>query len=295
MKAGLKKIQIANEPVHTKAVITSSVRSSVGQHWVWIVVEDEDDKRVYQKFMTERARVLPSLSENGSKGCKNVMQITKELRAKHVSENVIGIRDADYTRFVSPAPLIPSGVYCTDQRDMEMMLLSCGAVQRWLSVAHTIEPAFWTRIVTQVLRPRGEMRLLNDVLRLGCSFKKYADIAVLWDNSKKKLKTNYTSLLHKDFLSHCGNHSYKGCKFSSRDLSTERKRRNLAAIGTYELCQGHDSVRMIQYELSRCGQYEIDDIMEQMRNLYTLADFQQTQLYQSLKSWEQLINITFLK
>lgn len=294
MSGSLRNTQISNEPVHTKAVITSSVKSLVGSKWMWIIVEDEDDKRVYQKFMTERARVLPSLSENGSKGCKNVEQITHDLITANVTRCVAGIRDADYVRFETPEHVLPQQVYLTDQRDVEMQMLSSPSVQKGLAAWNGSIPTHLADIYANVAHERGCMRLISDVYSLGCSFKDEAPVSHLWDSNKRCMADNWQNVMHEEFFSHCKNTSSSQYPFTVKKYAELKRKKSLDTISHYLICQGHDVVTLLQYRLGK-NQYNAPRIMAKMTECYALADFQQTQLHADLRSLEKHLNVAFLR
>lgn len=294
MSGSLRNTQISSEPVHTKAVITSSVKSLVGLKWMWIIVEDEDDKRVYQKFMTERARVLPSLSENGSKGCKNVEQITHDLITAGVTRYVAGIRDADYVRFESPKHVLPQQVYLTDQRDVEMQMLSSPSVQNGLAAWNGVIPSYLKDIYANVTHERGCMRLLSDVYSLGCSFKDEAPVSHLWDSTKRCMVDDWQNIMYEEFFSHCKNASSPLYPFTVKKFAELKRQKSLDTISYYLICQGHDVVTLLHYRLGQY-QYNADRIMAKMTECYALADFQHTQLYANLMRLEKQLNVIFLR
>lgn len=293
MSDSLRHTQIVNEPRHTESIIRSSVRSSLGKAWMWIVVEDEDDIRVYRKFFLSNAKILASLAENMSKGCKNVETIVTNIKSS-VTSKVAGIRDADYTRFVKPKYLLPTQVYVTDGRDIEMQLLSSNSVQSGLAMWSNTIPNHLNWIFQNVAVERGCMRLLNDACDLGCNFKEDAPISHLWDSANRRMAYNWQDIMYKEFITNCKNVSSPYYPFSRKKYAQLKNRKALNTRSRYILCQGHDVVRLLQYFLGD-NKYNEKRIMAKMTELYSIGDFQMTQLYTELHLLEIQLNVQFLK
>ena len=110
------------EPSGTKAAIRQALMSPVGLRVVWVVVEAEEDVAVYEKFMQPDSTVVKtSEGETGRKGYANVELIVSEIKEEVPVAHIMGIRDADYSRFEADYT-VPANIFLTDRRDLEMML-----------------------------------------------------------------------------------------------------------------------------------------------------------------------------
>ena len=96
--------------------IRFSLNTDIGSKIVWILVEGEDDCKIYPKFFDEtKARVE---FVNGGKG-----QLTIALNTLTVeTEQVIGIQDADFLHLEKSYPAIKNLFY-TDCHDIEITML----------------------------------------------------------------------------------------------------------------------------------------------------------------------------
>ena len=121
---------VIQEPTATKSAIRLALQSNVGLNTVWIVVEAEDDVRVYKRFLDEEvANIKPSTDESGRKSYKNVEDIVSSISGDVPNCRIFGIRDKDYTQYENPGYEPIQNVFLTDRRDMEMMLLESSSVQ----------------------------------------------------------------------------------------------------------------------------------------------------------------------
>jgi len=293
MSSSLKNIQVQKEPIYTESVIRTAIRSSIGEKWMWIVVEDEDDMRVYKKFCSPSVtRVLPSLAENKSKSCKNVEYIVEKVRTAYTPK-ISGIRDADYTRYIEPPYVVPEQVYLTDERDVEMQMLASESVKQGLELWNSSIPEHLDWIYKNVTHERGCMRLISDVYKLGCSFKDDAKISHLWDSSKRTMAVNWQTTMYDDFFNNCKNIDSPLHPFSRNMYAEIKRKKSLDSASDYKICQGHDVVSLLQYMLGD-NKFNSDRIMVRMTECYSLADFRRTDLYKNLKCLESKLNFHFL-
>jgi len=205
MKGSLRNTQVQNEPEDTREVIRSTVKSHLGNVWMWIIVEDADDQAVYEKF-THRYLTKVHISQlaDGTKGCANVELIVKETLEKGITKKMVGIRDADYTRYLGYDE--HPNIKRTDERDIEMQMLDTQAVREGLEAWHPDVAKHLKFIIEKIARERGCMRMMNDVYNLQCSFPEGgADIRNLWDSTTGQLVEDWEERLYKDFLDHCTN------------------------------------------------------------------------------------------
>lgn len=292
MRSSLKTVHIQIEPIYTESVIRTTVRSSIGEKWMWIVVEDEDDMRVYKKFFSlSITRVLPSLAENESKSCKNVESIVEKVRTAY-TPRIAGIRDADYTRYIEPPHVVPEQVYLTDERDVEMQMLSSESVKQGLVSWDSSIPKHLDWIYKNVAHERGCMRIVSEICNLGCSFKNNAKISHLWDSSKRTIAVDWQTTMYSDFFDNCKNIDPLH-PFSRKKYTEIKRKKSLNAASVYKICQGHDVVSLLQYMLGD-NKFNADRIMAKMTECYSATDFGKTDLYKNLKCLESKLNCHFL-
>lgn len=263
-------------PSYTKAVIKAGLRTPQGARCVWIVVEDIDDVRVYERFFLNNAtRILTSENENGQKGCSYVEEIVTAILAEETDPLIFGIRDRDYTRYESPEHVFPSNIFVTDYRDIEMMMFSASSVLADLDVW---SPDLRIRLSEgkPVVRKMGYIRVCNHLYNLGCNFKRKVKISRLWNDTTHSLIPDWEAVLVSLFLNNTN------IPFTEEQLCLEENR--LVAEDDLNICQGHDTVRLLQYMMVHT-QYSETNMMSRMTNAYSLTDFKTTQLCEHILRW----------
>ena len=284
MADSLRNTTEQQQPQYTEAIIRQTCASDIGQKFVYVVVEDIEDKLTYEKFLNaEDVHVMISQDEEGNRGYQNVEDIVSHIRQDKVTLRICGIRDADYTRYEDTTHVFPDAVFATDQRDLEMMLLASSSVQEGLSQWN----ASTTSLLPQVYdnaRQMGYLRICNHVCNLGCNFKRKVRLSKVWDDKAHQLKDNWEQELRTLFIQNCGNQQCASYPYTIEKLETFIANRNLAAESVYDICQGHDVVWLLYNRLPQ-NNFDIDQIEKVMCSAYSKQDFESTQLYTSLTNW----------
>lgn len=282
-------------PSYTKAVIQAGLRSLQGERYVWIVVEDIDDVNVYERFFQPNiTRVLTSEDENGNRGYSYVEKIVTEILAEENNPLIFGIRDTDYTRYETPTHQFPPDIFTTEHRDVEMMMLASPSVQAALKAWN---PALLVKLAEgePVVRMMGYIRLCNHIYSLGCNFKKKVKISKLWDDVNHSLISNWDSELMTLFLGNCNNnYNNPHVSFTVEEYNLTIVEKGLENENSLDICQGHDTIRLLQYMMIH-NQYNEINIMRCMTDAYELSDFRQTKLYNNIKAWEARKGISVIR
>lgn len=262
---------------HHYSFIMKMMSSLVTKGKVIILVEGGDDKPVYESlFIPSAVFIQPAPEENGARGCQFVESVTKDILATKPAALLLGIRDADYTPWSSY--VAPPNVFRTEERDMEMMLLRSTKVRQDLDIVKQGATAKFEWIKDNIGVPRGKMRLLNSVLDLQCNFSDNARISNLWENNR--LRQDWSTFITSNFISNCVG-QYCNRKFNAKDYNTEVSVRHLNNIDWYKICQGHDVMYALVYELAD-SRFNVESFMKQMIKSYRISDFHDTQLYSKL-------------
>lgn len=276
------------EPKYTKSVIQASLRTPKGQRTVWIVVEDIDDKKVYEKFFVPDAvKILISEDEKGRKGCANVESIVADIIAEENCNKILGIRDADYIKYESGRYVFPESIYVTDYRDIEMMMLSAPSVMAALSEWNADIPEQLEK-GKPVARKFGYMRICNHVKGLNCIFKGNVKVHKVWDESTHDFYADWDARVMFLFLENCE------VPFSKEEYQDVVAGLNLEDESYYDVCRGHDVIDLLQYMLINTQKYNRKHIMQKMIDSYALEDFKLTKLYKSVMEWTKDRNVNIL-
>jgi len=259
---------------------------------VVVLVEGDDDVPVYEKLLIHSFTIIKAApEENGVRGCRYVELVTERIVFEKPNAALIGIRDADYTKWM-PRRVIHN-VFRTDEHDMEMMLMRGANAQQSLEALKQGASGKWIWIRDNICVPRGQMRLLNDVLGLRCSFKDGARISNLWDFSHGSVrKGEWQTFMTTDFIRNCN--PKNGIKFTSQILSIKIAELRLNNVSWYEICQGHDAVKALQYELNDSNINE-DIITKKLRDAYSVTDFRNTHLCNNLIIFSRALGMNIVK
>ena len=284
----LKSLQdTVREPSGTKAAIRQALMSPAGLRVVWVVVEAEDDVAVYEKFMQPDSTVVKtSEGETGRKGYANVEHIVSVIKEEVPVAHIMGIRDADYSRFKADYT-VPANIFLTDRRDLEMMLLEAGAVQRALrSWAPSFDEAFAKCIL--VCRHFGYLRIYNEVADFTVRFHDNLRPNKFWDYWLQAVKATWKQDCTAKFV------ALSEGKCAATDVTAFITTHKLEDEELYDVCRGHDLLKLLSLTLVDVKTYSVEAIMTKMTEAYTLEDFKATRLYSSIHAWQTAEGITAL-
>ena len=275
------------EPFGTKSAIRQALMSPAGLRVVWVVVEAEEDVAVYEKFMQPESTVVrTSESETGRKGYANVETIVREVKEEEPRAHIMGIRDADYSRFEADYT-VPENIFLTDRRDLEMMLLEAESVKQTLRAwAPTYDDAF-TKCVP-ICRFFGYLRIYNNVADLSVTFHEHLRITKFWVYKQQALESNWEQKSTTQFVELSEN------KCTAVDVKAFISTRSLEKENFYNVCRGHDLLKLLSLNLIDVQTYSVKAIMAKMIEAYSLDDFKSTQLYSSILAWQTAESVTAL-
>ena len=273
------------QPKYTKDTIKAGLCTPQGAQRTWIVVEDTDDVHVYERFFdNNKTKILTSENEKGRKGCEYLETIVKEILEEENDPLIFGIRDTDYTRYEDPAHIIPPSIFHTDRRDIEMMMLEAPSVQDELKA--------WDPMIPQkieegkpVVRTLGYMRICNHIHSLGCNFKNKVKVISSWDQTSLLLYSNWEDILLHKFTTNCN--------FSQAQFDQIVQEKNLEHESDFDICQGHDTIRLLQYMMIKI-EYSEDQIMARMTQAYSKEDFLRSRLCQKISDWAHAHSVTVI-
>jgi len=271
--------ETVQEPSGTKAAIRQAMRSALGLRLVWVVVEAEEDVDVYEKFvLSESTIVKTSEDTEGRKGYANVELIVKEIKEETPVAHIIGIRDADYTRFNTEYH-VPANVFTTDGRDLEMMLLKAESVKNGLRSLMNDYDNIFERCVP-MCRHFGYLRIYNEEHNLSIMLNDYIVPSKYWDFTKQSIKENWEQESTNKYVSL----SDGAC--SDVDIEEFIRNRSLDGEDLYDICRGHDFLRLLSLFMIDVQTFSVRNIMNSMIEAYSLDDFKKTRLYSDILEWQ---------
>lgn len=252
------------DTAHTKLGINHSLNACS----VVVVVEGNTDASFYRRFL-DHTRIYPVM------GVDTVQKVLHDIGADN--PNLIGIRDADFTR-VHHCPSSLESLFLTDGHDIEMMIAmsnqAIGTFWKNLNGSNCTLPSNFFEIICRCLKPLSYFRLYNYVNSKSISFAEidcqnnngfscYAHIKKIIENPKNKNKIS--SKLQ-------------------QELSTAYSRDSTCL---YELTRGHDFLRVAVLKARKSLGINIPqkDAFDKFYESFDLKDFQSTNLCRELQAW----------
>lgn len=208
--------------------IRLSLRSEIGKDLIWILVEGENDSKIYPKFFDNQKTKVEFVG-----GGKGQMQIALNVLTQE-TDKVIGIRDADFCRIDQNIPL-DRNLFLTDFHDIEMTMLSSEEVLTNLFIEYSVNnyiSDIWRNILNEVSFV-GYVRWLNEknIVRLLFKGLRFGDFVELQD-SQIRLK-------RRDFLSELNQRSQNKIQEITEEIIDRFQQEN-PTDDFLNLCNGHD-------------------------------------------------------
>lgn len=277
------------QPVYTKDSILQGLRTPQGRRLIWVVVEDHEDKLFYEKFANEKtSNIKTSEDESGRRGCDNVEEIVTAIQERGY-KNVIGIRDADYLRYRAQQVSI-SGVFSTDARDLEMMLLDAPSVVQGMGreiIGFKSDIDYCKSICKEI----GYMRVMNDVCDMGCRFQAKVKISKIWDHVNHTLLPNWKDIYTNMVLDNLKD----GVQINIADIDSFVVTRSLSEEPYAYICRGHDVLRLFHYKRKNSHNCESRVVVQKMIQKYSFTDFSSTVLFRDTDAYVKSIDYTLWK
>ena len=290
---------------HTLGHIDAKLRGMLGSRTTFVIVEGSDDLAFYQRFLDinkTTSYYSTKLNDKGKVqdgGGEELQNIVKTVLKDGRTDKIVGIMDTDYRKYLKGYQY-PPNIFHTDHRDMEMTALSTPSVQhalrKWIPGFDGIFDG-----LKVMLRHAGELRILNDQFRLGCSFKKKVKISCIFDTGRQAIVENWRAKYNGRFLRAClykRKQSFIGLLKTLTALSKAAVfyiTHSFACESDYDVCQGHDTLQLLSLSLVDTATYSQDTIWEKCFDAYTINDFKNTRLYASLHSWAILKGVVLVK
>lgn len=262
--------------------ILLSLNSEEGSKLIWILVEGEDDCKIYPKFFDETKSRVEFV--NGGKGQLLIALSTLTKQTKQV----IGIQDADFLHLEKSFYTIKNLFY-TDYHDIEMTMLNFNDVICNLFTEYRMQDEkedIWQNILQE------------------SSYIAY----IRWYNEKKNCKIRFSELKYGDNLTEISDNKLSLKKQDllqilnsrSQNKTEELKSENIDNFITINktndlmnLCNGHDVTALLSLIIGK--QVSHKEFCRHLRLSFTIHHFSQTKLYSDIFDWQTQNGYTILK
>ena len=290
----LKHLASRDDSLHIENAIEIALKSTLGRQYVWVVVEAEEDCSFYNQFFNSNAKVYSASARNKNGGYLVVEKFVREIPNTCSSVKILGIRDADYTRYQAIPYSRPQNVFLTQHRDLEMMMMSFVSVKQGLD-AWNENFAERIRNTIPFARTMGYLRIYNQEKSLSCCFSEAkVSLKSEWSEKKHGMNESWDVSLFRKFE----NGVKKSCETYTFDEDEFKKfvsENKLETELVYDVCRGHDFLSLLSLMMIQTQLYNSKTITNKMIESSSLDDFKSTTLYNDITLWEREAGMSVLK
>lgn len=272
-----QSVKSAAEQLEPVKRYVESCWNSPKRYHVFCLVEGEFDKHIYKTRLNDREiEVKIAADDKLNHNRSSVQYLVEDLRKMHPKGRFIGIRDKDYMTLLGQK--CPNGIYVTDNRDLEMMVLASPSFQAY-------DPklmACWEKLF-QYCIPFAHIRVYAEGRKLRNKLNDKMSITTIYDQKKKTFVPDVKSYLQNIYL----------CKVDTAacaaDIDTYVVSENLAKYSPYDICRGHDVIGLLEFVYGIA--YSKAAMEQNMKTHYSKADFYNTSLFASIQQYCQTFGI----
>lgn len=239
-----------------------------------VIVEGEDDTRLYQKLFNKESVFIYCASN-----WYFVVEATKRLSL--FKDKIIGIKDADFDRVLGIDYNEIPNLFQTDTHDAETLIINNEIINNLLLeyVGYTDNTLISN--ISEQLSWFSYLRLFNQVKGKGIRFKGFG-LGKIFSNPSYTIDPD--SFLQK--VQEHGDNS-KIANFPNKD-DIEKIKNTLPVTDPLILSNGHDLTNCLGIYISgksKGGGISGKDICRHLRIHYNINIFRQTQLFKSIDQW----------
>jgi hypothetical protein len=270
-------IKIKLDAYYTVNLVRLNFNSPVGEDKIWVLVEGEDDCKIYPKFFQETMCKI----EEVHGGCGQ-LEIAISQLLKYTNQ-IIGIRDADFCHLTGNySPY--KNLFYTDCHDIEMTMIQNHTVFENILYEYFLQTEAFD-IKKNILKEAsfvGYIRYYNNKNNDSINFKEipFGKIVTNRDNNLCLQE----DLLIQELNNRSPDKTTEIDKNMVKQFIDSNEVKNL-----YQLVNGHDFIKLLSLRINlsiAVGKINPKDIAKSLRNTYRIDDFKQTQLYSKLLQWQ---------
>ncbi len=263
---------------------------------VGVIVEAKSDEVLFRNLLYDDCSFF------AVDGWSKSVEVLKLCEKNNLS-GVLSIIDADFKRIMDYQ--MPSkNLFLTDYHDKEMMLchseawslvLNFYGNKKKMQEAKEIRDKSALEFLLEIAQPIGTLRLLNQKFGLDLKFKILSNNKYKFIDYQDFIDTNTLKVDRDKLLKTVENKSEKQGLFKKRlDLIVELDKLNKQDFDLKELCNGHDIVNILSLALMNLfgdkkssAKVSGEELENRLILAYRLDDFIKTQLFASLKIWQE--------
>jgi len=253
-------------------LIILSLRSDAGKNLIYILVEGQDDCKIYGKLFDQSKACVECANGKGQ-----VSVALKELN--DITKQVFGICDADFGHLQNTLPSFQN-LFFTDFHDIEMTMLSVDGV-----LGNTLAECRFlgeTQVILQKALEEtkfiGYVRWFNEIKGIGLDFQKTKRLGGFFRSSNNAISLDENAYL--DALNMRSKYKTKAVILS--DITHFIQTHNTEDI--FNLCNGHDVTAFMALVIE--GKTSHDQLCSFLRVSFNVHYFRKTKLHDDILKWQ---------
>lgn len=259
----------------------------------FLMVEGPMDEQFFGRFIDEEKCHIEAIG-----GRETVIQVLSLLEQRAIS-GVLAIVDADYDILMSIYPATPNLLF-TDTHDVETMIIKSSALERVLQRFCTKEKIekLKTRsgrediraVIIECGKPIGYLRLISkrDGLNL-----KFDDIDFRSFIDMQLFTPNVGALIESVAINgHNGIDKLQSLDITKEEIKSKIEQLEKSNLDHWYVCRGHDLTQILSIAFHKhIAKSKVKNLTQEaiegtLAFAFDLSFFQKTDLYSSIKKWE---------
>ena len=252
--------------------------NSPKRYHVFCLVEGEFDKHIYEARLNSReVEVKIAADDKLNHNRSSVQYLVKDLRALHPKGRFIGIRDKDYMTMLGQP--CPEGIYVTDNRDLEMMVLASPSFQ-----ASEVNIADYLSLVFLYCVPFAHIRVFAESRNQRNKVNDAMSITAVYNQQTRQYAPDPMRLLRDLY------YNKVDAAACDKDIDDYVNGNHLMQYSPYDLCRGHDVVGLLEFAYG--NRYSKVEMEKRMEANYDKGDFYRTSLFAVIQEYCQGFGIS---
>ncbi|MDP3396870.1 MAG: hypothetical protein Q8S57_09450 [Methanoregula sp.] len=274
------------------------IKNRINQHkeshkGSFLIVEGESDTRIFKKFIDNKKCLVIHAYGKGN--------IHKLIQKEHFGkrDEILFVADMDCEK-INKDPEMAENLFLTDTHDRECDIIRSQDFDRYLKMIDfseecKIEIEELKKIILEECKLIGLLRCYNEKNNLGLPFDKIIET----DEDLEYLLTDKGSINFEKIITKLKNHPLTSDEAKSKinDISAlkdELEKKGTTLTVLWCVCNGHDITKFLCIFLKRkCHLKAFEKITSKqfeediLTLIYSITEFQKTNLYLQIRKWEE--------
>jgi len=304
---------IGSQPLVVESNLRLKVLSPAGITALWVLVEGEADPYFYERmFVAGNVHVIKAGIPDSARvvhgGYHAVIELVGKMLAARNNLHVIGIIDKDWRSFKRTLDKLPTNIFVTDRRDLEMMLFSFPRLRKALGteVTSSMNANYRSYFVDgKWFKKNGDW--FRDVWEKGISVSRYMGVFHIiaahyqtsklgfkasdyWDSTNCRLQKGWRENILQAAIKHTGmSRCQMHCKMIQVNL-----RYGVCIRPFSDVCRGHDLMSLLSKQLIDTGHFSEAWLTFFLSKEINLEEIKSLRLYRNLSRWMNQHGVSML-